>query len=276
MKTLQTHIEKYHKPEDFECSKRENNPSVERILKNHSIEEQEVKVTLNELSDNIVKESNNMDVDFEDECTNMDVDEDVEGHKDDKQGAKREEEIERIERSRMRDKQILEKEKKNEDKERLLEEKKKEIEMKKFEEERRKKEKEKSDKKKKKAYNSKQKEKKRNYPNNVKELPDNVKHLVGDGDLQLMVPPDGACAANAGACHIFHDAKYGPQFRMVMNNHMADRWHFYKNKVNFPYERQVGVSGKFVRFEVSEEENFANFLKQKNQPFFGQTVRIYS
>ena len=98
-------------------------------------------------------------------------------------------------------------------------------------------------------------------------LPDNVKHLVGYGDLQLMVPPDGACAANAGACHIFHDAKYGPQFRMVMNNHMADRWHFYKNKVNFPYERQVGVSGKFVRFEVSEEEKFCKFLKTKESAF---------
>ena len=47
------------------------------------------------------------------------------------------------------------------------------------------------------------------HPPNVTELPDNVKHLVDDGDLQFLVPPDRACAPNAGAAHLFKDPKFG-------------------------------------------------------------------
>ena len=52
-----------------------------------------------------------------------------------------------------------------------------------------------------------------------------------------------------------------------MNNHMADRWKLYSNKVSFPYVRQVGVSGDVVRFEQGEEEQFCQFLRSKNSAF---------
>ena len=68
------------------------------------------------------------------------------------------------------------------------------------------------------------------YSRNITELPQNIKHLVNKGDLQFLVRPDGACAPNAGAAHIFEDPKYGPEFRLKMNSHMADMWHFYKKQ----------------------------------------------
>ena len=46
-----------------------------------------------------------------------------------------------------------------------------------------------------------------------------------------------------------------------MNNHLADRWSFYSKKISFPYHRQVGVNGEFVRFESGEEEQFCQFLR---------------
>ena len=102
---------------------------------------------------------------------------------------------------------------------------------------------------------------------NVSEIPTNIKHLVEAESLQFLVPPDGACAMNAGAAHCFRDPKYGPQLRMVLNNHLADRWSIYKDRVSFPYERKVGVEGKFVRFESGEEEKFCEFLRSKESAY---------
>ena len=81
------------------------------------------------------------------------------------------------------------------------------------------------------------------------------------GDLQFCVEPDGACAPNCGAAWIFLDPKYGPSLRKLMNNHMADRFDFYGNKVSFPYVRQVGVKGKVETFEEGEEDRFLQFLR---------------
>ena len=70
--------------------------------------------------------------------------------------------------------------------------------------------------------------KKTEYPPNVKEVPDNIKHLLNDGDLEFVVPPDGACAPHCGAAHIFKNTVGGLTFRQFMNNHMVDCWHFYE------------------------------------------------
>ena len=102
---------------------------------------------------------------------------------------------------------------------------------------------------------------------NITALPDNINHLVKTGDLQFLVPPDGACAPNSGAAHIFQDPKFGPQFRRIMNTHMADRWEFYKNKVSFPYIRQIGLKGKKVNFAVGEELKFCDFLRTSESEF---------
>ena len=53
-----------------------------------------------------------------------------------------------------------------------------------------------------------------------------------------------------------------------MNNHMVSLWkQFYSKKISFPYLRQVGVSGKKVRFEEGEEEKFLLFLKTEEAAF---------
>ena len=102
---------------------------------------------------------------------------------------------------------------------------------------------------------------------NVTEIPTNIKHLVDEGSLQFLVPPDGACAINAGAAHLFREPKYGPELRLVLNNHLADRWSIYKDHVSFPYVRKVGVQGNFVRFETGEEERFCEFLRSKESAY---------
>lgn len=104
-------------------------------------------------------------------------------------------------------------------------------------------------------------------PENIKELPHNIKHLVNEGDLELVVPSDGACAANSGAGHIFQDPSYGPTFRMLINNHIVEKWEFYKHKISFPYTRQVGVKGHYVNFESGEEDKFLRFLETKAAAF---------
>ena len=71
------------------------------------------------------------------------------------------------------------------------------------------------------------------YPRNVAPIPRNIKHLVKYGSLQYLVPADGNCGFNSGSTHIFRDPKYGKQFRMIINNHMADRWLDYWSKWRF-------------------------------------------
>ena len=163
----------------------------------------------------------------------------------------------------MRDKQIIEKEKKRIDEEMRYQQKKLEVEVKKKEEESEKAKKNKEEKKAKKK-SGRQME---NLPLNVTELPSNIVHLTNPGDLQFLVIPDGACAANCGAAHIFQDPKYGPRFRKVMNTHIADRWDYYREKISFPYTRQVGVKGNYIRFETGEEVKFLSFLRSNEAEF---------
>ena len=71
-----------------------------------------------------------------------------------------------------------------------------------------------------------------------------MKPLTKNGDLQLLIQPDGACAPSSGAAHLFHDQQQGPQFRMMINHHMVRNWSFYQDKINYPHIRKVGATGK--------------------------------
>ena len=48
-----------------------------------------------------------------------------------------------------------------------------------------------------------------------------------------------------------------------MNNFLADRWHYYKNKISFPFVRKIGASGDVIRFDIGEEEKYRQFLRTK-------------
>ena len=178
---------------------------------------------------------------------------------------------ERLKRSEMQDKKVLEKQRKQDEKEDQIRLHKLSVEQKKKEEEKERIEGERLERKKRKASIKQQKKimkrKLDKFPSNISELPENVKHLVDEGDLQLQIPPDGACAPSAGAAHFFKDPKYGPHLRMLMNNHVYERWDYYKEKFSFPLVRKIGVRGDSVKFEDGEEEKFRQFLRTERSAF---------
>ena len=96
------------------------------------------------------------------------------------------------------------------------------------------------------------------FPSNLANIPANIKHLVAEDAIIVCVEPDGACGANSAAGHIFEDPTEGPKFRRVINLHICDRWQYYKNKIHFPYKRQVGNKGEWVNFDTPDE--FVQFL----------------
>ena len=95
----------------------------------------------------------------------------------------------------------------------------------------------------------------------IREIPSSVKKVTDTGDHVFLAAPDGACASNAAAAHIFQDPKCGPQLRNKMNNHIVDRWSFYKEKFAFPITRKVGVKGKEVTFTENQRKEFCDYLK---------------
>ena len=210
-----------------------------------------------------------------DQQEEMDIDEaceEISNEKERKHKEKeKEEEEERKRRSEMQDKKILENMKKREEEDKRIEFEKQEAERKRMEVQKQKQEEEKIERRKRKSSikqeKKKMKRKLNKFPPNVTEIPQNIKHLVNDGDLQLLVPPDGACAPNAGAAHLFKDTRYGPNFRMNMNNFIADRWHYYQDKISFPYIRKIGVKGDVVKFELGEEKKFLQFLRTQKAAF---------
>ena len=66
-------------------------------------------------------------------------------------------------------------------------------------------------------------------------------------------PPDGACGAHALATHIFNSEGHGRNLRKNINTCLQSQWSFYKDKVCFPYIRNVGTNGRMVSFNNSGE-----------------------
>ena len=95
-------------------------------------------------------------------------------------------------------------------------------------------------------------------PQNIQPVPENIKHLVNVNDFMLCVEPDGACAFNSTAGHIFEDPKEGPKLRSVINLHISDRWSYYETKIQFP------IKGKLVSkengFILRNQKNFLSFF----------------
>ena len=75
-------------------------------------------------------------------------------------------------------------------------------------------------------------------------------------NVEFLVSSDGACGFNCGAAHLFQDPKYGPPLRKVINAHIINNWQFYQNKIDFPYKRQIGVSGETICFNTGQEKQF--------------------
>ena len=52
----------------------------------------------------------------------------------------------------------------------------------------------------------------------------------------------------------------------MINLHIADRWGYYKNKIVFPYKREVGVKGNWAIFQ--ESKDFLNFISNDPEAAF--------
>ena len=96
-------------------------------------------------------------------------------------------------------------------------------------------------------------------PKGFRPIPAKLRKHFPNNHVILMVKPDGLCGMSCGAGHIFAQPHKGKQFRREINKHMVANWSFYQDKINFPYERQVGVIGKNVKF--SDPFEFQNFLQ---------------
>ena len=253
-KSFNEHI-RIHETRVYECEMCKFTTKNENQFKEHI---EHTHKTKNKSDATPVEESDRMEVD-ESEQT------EIEKSEEEKEGQ------ERAKRSEMQDKKIIENQRKQEEIDVKMKLEKEAAEQKEVEENRKRKEEEAIERRKRKASIKQQKKvakKKLNkLPPGITEIPDNLKHLVDKGDLQLLIPPDGACAPNAGAAHLFKDPKFGPNFRMLINKFIVDRWDFYKEKIPFPYVRKVGVKGENVRFEIGEEENFQQFLKSKQSAY---------
>ena len=66
------------------------------------------------------------------------------------------------------------------------------------------------------------------------------------------VVANGACGANAVAAHIYNNESYGLNLRKNVNSSIVQHWDFYKDKISFPYNRKVGISGSEVCFTKPE------------------------
>ena len=98
-----------------------------------------------------------------------------------------------------------------------------------------------------------------------KPIPDNLKEYFPEDHVILNVKPDGLCGVTCGSAHIFAQPLQGKEFRIVINKHMVSHWEHYKLKISFPYERQVGVNGKVVKFNNPME--FQYFLQSPDADY---------
>ena len=94
-------------------------------------------------------------------------------------------------------------------------------------------------------------------PPNCKPIPAKLKEHFPDDHVILNIKPDGLCGVTCGSVHIFAQQN-GQEFRRAINKHFVSHWDYYKNKIHFPFKRQIGVVGQVVEFNDPFE--FQNFL----------------
>ena len=95
------------------------------------------------------------------------------------------------------------------------------------------------------------------------EIPAKLKKYFPEENVILHVRPDGG--VSCFSAHMFAQPHKGKHLRREVNKHMVSNWDYYKNKIGFPYERQVGVAGATVK--DSDPFQFLNFLQTPETEF---------
>ena len=73
--------------------------------------------------------------------------------------------------------------------------------------------------------------------------------------------PNGACLQNCVAVHVYEDQDEGAKLKKRLNNHVADNWLYYKDKIALPYVETVGVGEYAKVVEIDTEKEMIEFLK---------------
>ena len=109
-------------------------------------------------------------------------------------------------------------------------------------------------------------------PNGFSEIPAKLKKYFPEENVILHVRPDGG--VSCFSAHMFAQPHKGKHLRREVKKHMVSIWDYYKNKIGFPYERQVGVAGATVK--DSDPFQFLNFLQTRSRNLYGLTLKKYS
>ena len=82
--------------------------------------------------------------------------------------------------------------------------------------------------------------------------------------MRYMAEPNGACAQNCVAVHIYEDEDEGPKVKKRINHHIADHWEtYYKHKIALPYVETVGVGEHSKTIRISSKEEMLAFLRSE-------------
>ena len=108
-------------------------------------------------------------------------------------------------------------------------------------------------------------------PPGFKDIPEKLKKHFPRDHVILCTEPNGLCGVSCGSAHIFAQPKEGENFRKEINKYMVSHWEFFKDKIPFPYERQVEAQGERVKF--SDPWAFQNFLQTQLLIGCGQIVK---
>ena len=102
-------------------------------------------------------------------------------------------------------------------------------------------------------------------PPGFKEVPENLKKHFPQDHVVLKTKPDGLCGVSCDAAHLFGDPNQAIKFRRTINKYLVSHWEYFKDKITFPYQRQVGVDGNTLDF--SDPLDFQNFLQTEEADF---------
>ena len=79
-----------------------------------------------------------------------------------------------------------------------------------------------------------------------------------------------ACVQNCVAVHFYGDPKEGTKVKKVLNQHIAENWNYYKNKVEMPYTQTVGVGINSKDVTIHNDDEMIAFLKSE------ESLQLYS
>ena len=99
---------------------------------------------------------------------------------------------------------------------------------------------------------------------------EHIKHLKGF-KWRYPIRGDGRCLENCTAIHKYGNEDQGMDVRILINEHVAGNWNYWKNKLPLPYKESIYIEGMEKAIEKKTDEEMINFLK-----FDEDALKVYS